>query len=209
MSAELWSDDYGAQTRRKPQPRPWLDLGEEAEAELHVVDLARTEAAIRTASAETNALASAQKIDAIWTRVENVVSLAESRMRIVLKRLAPPPVAGEPAWLAESLKLLDVGAVNERAHPSALESTKRLMLAVLAAAPAARATFEVAPGGSVSVVWDAPQTLRWTIGAARLPWPGVNCRLYFQNGLRAHNVDASSLHLAHAVLEATLPRLQQ
>lgn len=208
MNTALWSE--GRFGRRKPQQR-WVDVEREAPSELHVIDLARTEATIRAVSADPNAVAAAARIDGIWARVEEVAALAESRMRILLKRVAPPNLGAEPAWLGDALRQLVASeeAREERLHPSAVETTRRLVRAVVAEIPDAHAELEVTPGGGISVVWRSPRTLRWTVTPARLPWPGVNCRMYVQTGERAHNVEARTVHLAHAAIELTVGRLDR
>jgi hypothetical protein len=193
--------------RRIPRPA-WNDTDSPPVKTPNDIALEILEGAVRSASCLSDPRDALRAIDAIWSQIDEVSTLAESRMRILLKRVERPVLAESPEWLAPVLEALketgdpDLGPP----HPTAVESARRLVLATLAEVQGSRkASLEPSPGGSVAVTW--PRGLRWLVALPRLPWPGVNVRVY--TGSDATDLEARTYHQAFGVIEASRDELRR
>src|SRR5262249_55740991 len=110
----------------------WPDVAEEIQLPRHRKELHDLQEAIRTASADPDPKVGIRKIDTLWADIDEASNLAEARMRILLRKITPPELTPEPAWLTE--RLVGLKAVTVQ-HPAdvpvaAIDSAALLVRAV-------------------------------------------------------------------------------
>jgi hypothetical protein len=175
-------------------------------------DFARIEAAIREASDLPNPADAMREIDVIWGKLYGACSLAESRMRGLVHCVRDPKVAWEPSWLTAAMDRLR-GSVSEgldAPHFLAIESARKLVCALISASRgrAVVAQIQAAPYGCVDIWWDnSPLSLSWIVAPPRLPWPGVDVRVYARRAPDRPCMCAESFHRADAVVKHALMHL--
>ena len=149
-----------------------------------------------------------QQLDSLWARVEDLTSLAESRLRLLLKRAKPPALAEQPEWfgkaVAELLSDTDGSCVP---HESTIASASLLVRALEAAHAGLRAHLTAMPFGAIEVSWETDLALNWLVWAPRLTWPGVHVRVYSRDKHEAPLV-ARTFHQAFGVIQHALDHLR-
>lgn len=164
--------------------------------------IAHIEAAIREASAIDGPDEALGAIDRLWERLESACSVAESRARMLLPRVARPELAAVPVGVANALSALARQHKDGLAapHPACIESATLLIRALLQRCPKATPTaVEAAPLGAVEIEWG--DRLKWLIQTPRLPWPGVQVRTYTRTNLSTSRMSVRVHHTAAGVLE--------
>ena len=200
----LCEADFAGHVRVEPQyprwrkQRVWIDFaGQESPRQpQHAYDAIETQ--IKEAS-ELPAEQAIRAIDEIWGRLDEMCSLAESRMRILLAQVQKPELAAEPTWMTAALSELREQA--PQCHPEAVEAARKLALAFVARNAGVQATFTPSPLGAVTVRWDVPSGLRWLVVAPKLPWPGTHARVYWRSSPQLPALEAWTYHYAEGVLE--------
>ncbi|WP_437636563.1 hypothetical protein [Sorangium sp. So ce854] len=165
--------------------------------------------AIRQASDSPEPHDAIAQIDSIWERVEDVSAVAEARMRLLLKKVAPPALSSQPAWLRDGIEELrrDLGGTGPQ-YNSAIESASRLICSVLevAGSTTAQAVLSASLFGGVEVEWRTARDLMWIVWPPRLNWPGVHVRVYSRPGDGAKLI-ANTFHQAFGVINYSLKHL--
>jgi hypothetical protein len=189
----------------RPAPAIWQNNIEQPHPQPVNRELESLQDAIRSAFVDADPLIALQRIDEIWTKLDDASNLAESRMRILLKRVAKPPLAPEPDWLAEGLSSLSREVdleTGELPLAAAVESARLLICSVIKACDVPHLRAELGTGllGSVDVQWNVPSSLTWVVQGARLPWPGLQVRAYARSAPNS-TLEVRCFHQAFGAIE--------
>ena len=142
----------------------------------------------------------AKRLDEVWSQVDELAGLAESRMRILIARLDALPAVDE----SHDLEFLRCALQSDRTlNSDAVSCACRLVRSVIAARKHddVRARLGPGPFGAVEVVWETDRWLTWIVGIPKLSWPGVNVRCYDRPNPEDPRMRARSYHTAHGVVE--------
>lgn len=144
-------------------------------------------------------------VDRVWEEVEAVRSLAESRLRRLLKKVSLPEEAECPSWLSAELQCLT--SPDEGLTPPAattLMQARRLLQCLLWLRPGIeRPVLALATHGSVRIHFS-DEDITWLVSLAKLPWPGCDVRVYAGDAPKAR-----VFHHASGVLSFTLSKMPQ
>ena len=185
-----------------PDPHPSAD---EVQAALHTLSVA-----IKHASSCPDPSVAAGAIDELWDEVLVLTSLAESRMRILVRdstcQQDEPGPDDAPAWIAKDLDGLQVDEGQSKPSTFVLADAWRLTTAMYPRFFGPRPRFDVGPMGAIEVQWRNMFSRRvtWVVDRSRLPWPGVNVRIYMQDHTTSLAVPTvRSVHVSSGVIAYT------
>ncbi len=160
---------------------------------------------IRDASGMPDAVEAARRVGEIWSDLQEVVDLAEARMRILTRRLPDLPLAPTPPWLHDEIASLRQDVEEDSTAPAeaVLTSTQQIVRAFLQERSDVRATLCRFGPDQVEVTWETLGVI-WLVSKPRVPWPGVSVRVYGAPGTRARSFCEASAVLRFSSTLTTL-----
>jgi hypothetical protein len=195
--------------RREQRSYSW-DVYERSE-ELDSIEVPSLESSVKSIRAEIERAGKVEddrcalvELEKIWRQVEELSSRTEAQFRLRLNT-SGPVMTDAPEWLSSQVEQLKAnrGGRLHPPHPVALQSAERLVRAVqhkLNGHIELRAELAPAPLGRVEIRWAGERVLRWIVGAAALPWPGVTVRVYEEANPESLELKATTFHLADDVV---------
>jgi hypothetical protein len=134
--------------------------------------------AIRVAYDNEEPREALKTISRIWEHLDRASELAAARSRLLMGKVAEPPLAETPEWFERqepSLRREEEGEIA--ANPLAVENARLLVRAALASVDESNhleAEVDIGPLGRVAIDWQIPGLrLHWMVEATDLPWPSV------------------------------------
>lgn len=117
------------------------------------------------------------------------------------------PLSPMPPWLKgrwDQLLSYQKELTNPRApfisNVSALRSAVGLVQAMLVRFPDEQCAIANAHDGMVSVVWEQPKHLSCLISSGGIPWPGIDCTLYYADPVTGEP-SSEDFYLVHRLLD--------
>ncbi len=159
--------------------------------------------AIKRAYGAHEPIEAIRSIDDAWGHLEDGCSLAESRMRILLHKVATPLLAPEPSWFTVAIDEM-IADIDDVVIPQkTIDSCRLLTRALLGALATLETTarIDAMPNGSIEMHWQGANLLIWVISNPSLAWPGVNVRVYTRPDPTSPQLTAKTFHHVSGVID--------
>lgn len=148
----------------------------------------------------------ASQVDDIRHSFESVCIASEAKLRILVRRLNTVPYATD---LSSELNEALSGCLAAGASKEAVDSVRKLIGAIKYEIPTIEDPRLDTVSDKVEVIWDTNTGLTWLVGTPKLPWPGVDVRVYTFASDQQQTPETYSFAVAHRVVNHSKPHLVQ